>query len=49
MMPTTAIAMPTTFTGAGRSPATRPMTTGTSTPIAAIGATTPMRPRASAA
>ncbi len=46
--PTSAITMPPTCIGEGRSPAARPRASGTSTPRAAIGETTPIVPIASA-
>ena len=47
--PTIATAIPTSCSAAGRSPRARPTTTGTTTPSAAIGETTPIVPAASAA
>jgi len=47
--PATATTIPTSWTAAGRSPRARPARTGTTTPRAAIGETTPMVPAASAA
>ena len=41
--------MPTICSVSGRSPPTMPRTTGTTAPIEAIGATTPIVPDASAA
>ena len=47
--PAMATTMPTTWTVPGRSPWAKPTTTGTTTPSAAIGETTPIVPEASAA
>jgi hypothetical protein len=47
--PAIAMAMPSICSAAGRSPRASPTTTGTTTPRAAIGETTPIVPAASAA
>ena len=46
--PTTAVAMPTTCSAAGRSPLASPTITGTTTPVAEIGATIDIVPIARA-